>query len=237
MRKTFPQTAVTLAAIGCLLVTACTPPPTHKEASARLSVDQAAAAVAAWVIEHAGSDRPVRLAVVAFAPTQERLAEHNAFGAFFAEKTTSALVRASSTVRLFERDLLEKIAQENALELSGVIDTREATRIGEFAPIDWILTGTYTVFDEYIAIDGRLLQVVSGEILAAIGSPAVPVLKEAFLDARTSVKIRIVKILASMGTHAKEHIPYLRARMAAAENDHLRDALEDALFLLEREAR
>ncbi len=170
MRKTSAQTAATLAAIVYLLCAACTPPPAPKEAPPRLSSELAAAAVAARVAEHAGSGRPVRLAVVAFAPTQERFAERNAFGMFFAEKTTSALAQASGTVRLFERTLLEKIAQENALQLSGAIDTREAARIGELAPIDWILTGTYTVFDEYIAIDGRLLQVVSGEILAAIAT-------------------------------------------------------------------
>ncbi|MBD3243723.1 MAG: hypothetical protein GF331_24240 [Chitinivibrionales bacterium] len=170
MRKPLPRIAVTLAAIACLLAAACTPPPTHKEASPGLSADEAAAAVAARVAEHAGTGRPVRLAVVAFAPTQERFAKRNAFGAFFAEKTTSALAQASSTVRLFERALLEKIAQENALQLSGAIDTREVTRIGELAPIDWILTGTYTVFDEYVAVDGRLLQVVSGEILATIAA-------------------------------------------------------------------
>lgn len=175
MPKTFSRSAAirlhaVLAVSICLTIVACGPPPRGESSANRLSADQAAAMIAARIAEHAGSGRPVRLAVVAFAPTQQRYAERNEFGAFFAEKTTGALAEASTTLRLFERSLLEKIARENALQLSGLIDTREATRIGELAPIDWILTGTYTVLETHVAVDARLLQVVSGEILATIGT-------------------------------------------------------------------
>ncbi len=159
-----------LGALACIALTACSPPPKKASQTDRISADRAAALVAARIAEHAGSDRPVRLAVVAFAPTRKHYGERNDFGVFFAEKTIGALASTRAAVRLYERSLLEKIARENALQLSGAMDTREATRLGELAPIDWILTGTYTLFDTHVAVDARLLQVVSGEILAAIGT-------------------------------------------------------------------
>ncbi len=109
--------------------------------------------------------RPIRLAVATFVPTQREYAERNDFGRFFTEELTSELKKNAAAVRLFERSRLEVITKENALTLSGLINQETAAKIGELAPIDFILTGTYTRLGDDVGINVRLLDVVSGEIL------------------------------------------------------------------------
>jgi hypothetical protein len=46
-----------------------------------------------------------------------------------------------------------------------LLDPKNAKRFGEFAPIDCLITGTYTKFRRYIEVNGRAIDVVTGEIL------------------------------------------------------------------------
>lgn len=114
-------------------------------------------------------DRAIRLAVLPFTPTQTQFSAEAGcgFGAYFIEGLTSALGANPDKIRLFERSRLDAITKENALSLSGLISQDEAKKIGELAPIDFILTGTFTKLTSFVEVDGRILDVVSGEIKAA----------------------------------------------------------------------
>ena len=114
-------------------------------------------------------DRAIRLAVLPFTPTQAQFSAEAGcgFGAYFTEGLIGALGAHPEKIRLFERSRLDAITKENALSLSGLISREEAKKIGELAPIDYILTGTFTKLTSYIEVDGRILDVVSGEIKAA----------------------------------------------------------------------
>ncbi|MBD3243652.1 MAG: hypothetical protein GF331_23885 [Chitinivibrionales bacterium] len=129
------------------------------------SLDELTSEICARISAVASEGRPVRVAVVAFAPTQSEFAERNEFGVYFAERVTSELKKNRNQIRLFERSRLEVILRENALTLSGLVNAETAARIGELAPVDYILTGSYTRLSGAVSINARLLDVVSGEIV------------------------------------------------------------------------
>jgi len=60
---------------------------------------------------------------------------------------------------------LDAVLREASLTQSGLMEADAALKIGELAPIDLVLSGTYTSLTKTIAIHMRLIDVVSGEIL------------------------------------------------------------------------
>lgn len=110
--------------------------------------------------------RLMRLAVLEYISTKKPvLGESNEFGEYFAESLVSALKEDQEKIKLFERNRLNLVLKENALTLSGIINESQAKKIGELVPIDAILSGTYTKLKNYIDINSRLIDVVTGEIL------------------------------------------------------------------------
>lgn len=114
-------------------------------------------------VEVAGG-RKIRLAVIPLKGTESARYGDKGFGAFLTERVSSAMVGADSPVRLFERTRLDAVLKEQTLSASGIFDESEARRIGELAPIDYILTGTFTRLDQTVAVNLRFIDVVSGEV-------------------------------------------------------------------------
>src|SRR5512133_1436523 len=110
------------------------------------------------------SSRPViRISVLPFVPTQKENEQDNQFGKYFAEVLIGKLT-SRKEFRVFERNRLDAVTKELALNLSGLINEKEAKKIGELAPIDYILTGTFTKMKSEVQVNGRIINVVSGEI-------------------------------------------------------------------------
>jgi len=109
-------------------------------------------------------DRKIRLAVLPLKPTGSPRYTDKGFGDYLTEKLSSSLAAAGPKIRLFERTLLDTVMKEQALSAGGLIDKTEAMKIGELAPIDYILTGTFTRLDSSIAVNLRFIDVVSGEV-------------------------------------------------------------------------
>jgi TolB-like protein len=100
-----------------------------------------------------------------FIPTSASL--KNDFGIYFTESVISSLAESTKKIKIFERKRLDVILQENSLSLSGLIDEKQALKLGELAPIDFIFSGTFTKLKNSIEINGRLIDVVTGEILTS----------------------------------------------------------------------
>jgi TolB-like protein len=105
----------------------------------------------------------IRIAVLPFVPTQKEYEADNQFGTYFAEVLIGKLT-SRKEFRVFERSRLDAVTKELALNLSGLINENEAKKIGELAPIDYILTGTFTKMKSEVQVNGRIINVVSGEI-------------------------------------------------------------------------
>ncbi len=91
------------------------------------------------------------------------------FGLYLADRLTSQIKQEEPQIRLFERQRLQLILKEHALGQSGILNEKEAKRLGELVPIDALLTGSYTPLDNRVEIHFRLIDVVTGEILLAAG--------------------------------------------------------------------
>jgi len=107
-----------------------------------------------------------RLAVAAFTPTgPSDPATAPLFGDWFAETLASAARMALPSLKLYERKRLDAVLAENELQLSGLVDEELAQRIGQLAPIDALLAGTYTPLAGNVDVNCRLVDVVTGEVL------------------------------------------------------------------------
>jgi hypothetical protein len=107
-----------------------------------------------------------RLAVAAFTPTGPSDPETAPrFGDWFAETLAGAARMALPSMKLYERTRLDAVLAENELQLSGLVDERLAQRIGQLAPIDALLAGTYTPLAGNVDVNCRLVDVVTGEVL------------------------------------------------------------------------
>jgi len=115
-------------------------------------------------IQDAAKKNALRMAVTPFVSTNNISGDKKSFGIYFAEMITSVLVDNVKNVRLIERTRLDAITKENALSLSGLISENDARKVGELLPIDYILTGTYTVLGSELMINSRFVNVITGEI-------------------------------------------------------------------------
>ncbi|MFA6506615.1 MAG: FlgO family outer membrane protein [Treponemataceae bacterium] len=111
--------------------------------------------------------KPLRVAFLALASGNARVTGGKDFGLFFSESLAAAVKGTSARVRIFERQRLADILTEHELDASGALDGAGAVRIGELAPVDAIFTGSYARTGETVAVNARLVSVVTGEVLFA----------------------------------------------------------------------
>ncbi len=74
---------------------------------------------------------------------------------------------AGENVRPVERSSLEKVLREQELSLSGVVDERDAIKLGKLAGASHILLGTVTIIGDQARISCRVINVETGEIVYA----------------------------------------------------------------------
>ncbi len=108
---------------------------------------------------------PMRLGIVPFTATKSSIQNSPQFGEYLTETIIGQTGNYSTKVKLFERTRLDAILKEQELELSDLMKPAAALKIGQLAPIDVILSGTYTKLKSYVDVSARLLDVSSGEVL------------------------------------------------------------------------
>lgn len=122
-------------------------------------------AISAVADQQTSANRTIRLAIVPFTSSKQEITG-NRFGDYLSERLVASL-KQNARIRLFERGRLDAVIKENTLALSGLVNAEEARRLGELAPLDVLLTGTFTVLPQSIEINGRFIDVISGEIIQA----------------------------------------------------------------------
>jgi len=71
------------------------------------------------------------------------------------------------TYTLSERVLLKKVLEEQALQMSGMIDEEMAGEVGKLFGLEAIVTGSIMKIGEEITISGRVIKTETGEIIAS----------------------------------------------------------------------
>jgi TolB-like protein len=69
-------------------------------------------------------------------------------------------------LKVIERRILNAILEEQELQLSGLMDTAQAIKVGRLSAAQWILTGTVIDMPESLVVFIRVIDVQSGEILS-----------------------------------------------------------------------
>lgn len=123
--------------------------------------------LAAKILEAPSATSPVRLAVVPFTATTSSLQASTQFGEYLTETIIGQLGNHADKVKLFERTRLDAILHEHEFILTDLMKPAAALKIGQLAPIDALLSGTYTKLKSYVDVSARLIDVASGEILVS----------------------------------------------------------------------
>jgi curli biogenesis system outer membrane secretion channel CsgG len=117
----------------------------------------------------ATGSRP-HLAVFTFAETSAQQTVQG-WGASLAEMLTTALIN-SGHYRIIERKQLEKVLEEQALGQSGALDSETAVVVGKLMSLDAIVIGSISALASTLEADARILDVETGEAIAAAHSRA-----------------------------------------------------------------
>lgn len=89
------------------------------------------------------------------------------FGRYVAEELSGALVGDAKGFRVMDRTHLQTILQEHKLASTGLIDPQTAKRLGQFAGVDTLVTGTVTSdFGDAVRVMLKALDVSTAEIIA-----------------------------------------------------------------------
>jgi TolB-like protein len=104
------------------------------------------------------------LAVVPFTATTSTIQESKAFGEYLTETIIGKLSGHPEKLKLFERTRMDAILKEQEFILTDLMKPAAALKIGQLAPIDALLSGTYTKLKSYIEVSARVIDVSSGEI-------------------------------------------------------------------------
>ncbi|MBX2897464.1 MAG: hypothetical protein KF763_18625 [Cyclobacteriaceae bacterium] len=119
--------------------------------------------LAAKIMAAPASKTPHSLAVVPFTATPSSQ-QSKAFGEYLTETIIGSISGQPDKLKLFERTRMDAILKEHEFILTDLMKPAAALKIGQLAPIDAILSGTYTKLKSYIEVSARMIDVTSGEI-------------------------------------------------------------------------
>ena len=112
--------------------------------------------------------------------------------------------------KLFERSQLEKILEEQKLGMSGVLDASTAAEIGKGIGVDAIVIGTVTRSGSNIAIDARLIDTETAEIITAQDE----------ISARTSIQ-DLKEMINKLSLKISQDLPLVEGYVISVDGDRL----------------
>ena len=107
------------------------------------------------------------VAVIDFTDLQGNVTE---LGRFLAEEISVNLVGEAQGYEVIERNQLKVILQEHRLSATGLIDPQTAKKLGQFAGVDALVTGTITAFGDSVRLRPRFLILKPRECLVSATS-------------------------------------------------------------------
>ncbi|MCU0645956.1 MAG: FlgO family outer membrane protein [bacterium] len=112
--------------------------------------------------------------------------------------------------KLFERTQLEKILEEQKLGMAGVLDASTAAEIGKGIGVDAIVLGTVTRAGANIAIDARLIDTETAEIITAQDE----------ISARTSIQ-DLKDMINKLALKISQDLPLVEGYVISVGGDRL----------------
>ena len=118
-----------------------------------------------------------KIAVVDFTDLKGNVTE---LGRFLAEEFSVALLESSQGFEVVDRTHLQSILKEHKLSETGLIDPQTARKLGQFAGVDALVTGSITPLGESFRLAVKVLDVETAKMITATSGniPATPQLIE-----------------------------------------------------------
>ncbi len=107
-------------------------------------------------------ERKSKIAIMEFPDLHGTISE---FGKFIPEELTTRLFM-TRRFEVLERQLLNKILEEQNLGISGLLDASSAAQIGKLLGVDAIVTGTVTDMGNMIRINARMIATETAGVFA-----------------------------------------------------------------------
>ena len=112
--------------------------------------------------------------------------------------------------KLFERTQMEKILEEQKLGMTGILDASTAAEIGKGIGVDAIVLGTVTRAGANIAIDARLIDTETAEIITAQDE----------MSTRTSIQ-DLKNMINRLATKISQDLPLVEGYVISVDGDRL----------------
>lgn len=107
------------------------------------------------------------IAVLSFENTNKE-SKYDYLSSSIAESLSTFLIKYSrNKVTIVERGQIEKALKEAGFQLAGYTDINSAVEVGKLTNATHIIIGSYTVIDNVLRINARLISVQTGEAMLA----------------------------------------------------------------------
>lgn len=114
-----------------------------------------------------------KIAVIEFPNLEGKVTD---LGKYLAEELTTRLFR-TGRFQIIERQLMNKMMEEQKLSATGLIDEKTASKFGRILGVDALTTGTVADLNTSVKINARLIAVETGSVFA-VASVNIPMNKE-----------------------------------------------------------
>jgi len=152
---------ITLVVCFCLLLGSSFQ-PLHAQGNLDQRIDDLSRQITSKV----SAKQKTTIAVVEFADLEGHVTN---FGRFLAEELITRL-HETDKFKVIERQLLNKVINEQKLSLTGIVDPLSAKKLGRLLGVDAIVSGSVSDLGKSVRVNARLISTETGEIFAVASS-------------------------------------------------------------------
>jgi TolB-like protein len=165
--------SVMLLVVGCASIDPKMGTEKLEQRSSFKSLDGYIDTLADQITQSLSEQQLSKIAVVEFPDIEGK---PSALGKYLSEELTTRLFK-TGRFQLIERQLINKIMEEQKLSAMGLVDEKTARQIGSILGVDAITTGTITDLNTSVKINARLIASGTGSIFS-VASIQVPMSRE-----------------------------------------------------------
>lgn len=153
---------IVLFFLSAMLILSCVPMSKPENVQKGSSLDQKINNLTSQIISSFNQSNVRKIAVIEFADLEGNITQ---LGRFIAEELITRIF-TTGKFDVVERNLLQKVLDEQKLGTSGYIDQETAISIGQILGVDAIITGSLTDLGENVKINARLISTQTGSVFA-----------------------------------------------------------------------
>ena len=128
------------------------------------TVEESLQKIAGQISQGISKHNKKRVAVANFLDLQNNVTE---LGRFLAESFSMELVNSSSTIEVVDRSQLSRLLEELKMSEENLLDPGNATKLGQMAGVEVIITGTISALDNAVYVTAKAIDIQRGIIIAA----------------------------------------------------------------------